>query len=662
MRRKGLLPEHSPSALTGRIDGRENTAGRIIGITLALRTLHSSGLMPPAKRLPIVPVPNHSRPPASRLWPIFTRIVVPVRNFAFRRGFRRLRPDSAQKCPVATSRIFRERIHFFTGNATMSQMVIDEQDRGSAMMQPDPTPARHSASPEKPELPDRLPPALRLSQHSAIFALALGMTFWFCCIRPIWHSDVWGHLSYGEWISNNRQVPTTEPLMPLAKGVPWVDTAWLAQLGGLGLYQLWGLVGLQFGFAVAVTLSVGFLLRAIYRRTRSAAWGLLGIALFGLVNFHQLFVDFPAIYALWRPQLAGVVCFAAVFNWLASGRIRKADWFIIPALCALWANLHGSFLMGLGLIGLCTLGRAWDVRSRTGSFAAISRDRQTVSWFLILELSAVAALLNPYGLGLYFEVLNFSNSPNLQDLLDWEPLTLRRSQGQWFVGMVIALMAVYRQTPRRISAREVLLLVGLGLWTMWTSRILVWWTIPAVYCFTLHASAVWNRRLGKPVCFMTPPSRKGLWTVATIGLCWIFFAISPIGVRVMHGRQLDFKKAVSYGTPVDAVEFLKQEKPTGLIYNAYEWGDYLRWAGGPEMKIFLNSHAHLVPAEVWRSHHAISIASSGALDLLDRYGAEFVFVDIARHRELVSGLNKSNEWREIYRDGIAVILKRNKPI
>ncbi|MCA9094857.1 MAG: hypothetical protein KDA68_15330 [Planctomycetaceae bacterium] len=544
----------------------------------------------------------------------------------------------------------------------MSQMVIDERDRGNAMNEQGTTQMHDFEGPEKPELPDRLPPALRLSQHSAVFALVLGLTFWFCCLRPVWHTDVWGHLSYGEWILSHKQVPSTEPLMTLAKGVPWVDTAWLSQLGAHSLYQLWGLVGLQFIFAVSVTLTAGLLLRSIYRRTRSVGWGILGIALLAFVNFHQLFVDFPAVYALWRPQLAGLVCFAFLFNWLASGRIRKTDWFIIPGFFALWANLHGSFPMGLCLIALYTLGRAWDVRIRTGSFAAILRDRKAVSWFLILELSAVAVLLNPYGLGLYFEVLNFAGSLNLRELLDWEPLTIRRSQGQAFVAMVIALIAVYRWTPRRISAREVLLLVGLGLWTLWTSRIIVWWTIPAVYFFTLHASAAWNRRSGKSTVLAAPPARKGLWTVATVGLCWIFFAISPIGVRIMHGRQLEFKKAVSYGTPVDAVEFLKREKPTGLIYNAYEWGDYLRWAGGPEMKIFLNSHAHLVPPEVWRSHHSIGVGSSSALDLLDRYGAEIVFVDIARHHDLVSGLKRSGDWHEIYRDGIAVIFKRNKPI
>ena len=554
-----------------------------------------------------------------------------------------------------------------TGNAKMTQMLLDEPQRGNAGMETSLSTNSPQDGPEKPELPDRLPPAFRFSREQTLTALVLGLTFWFCCLRPVWHSDVWGHLSYGDWIRTEKQIPTTEPLMPLAKGMPWVDIAWLSQVVASGLFQLWGVVGIQFSFAVAITLCAGLFMLTLQRKTGNLNWGILGAALFGLLNFQQFFVDFPAMYALWRPQLAGLVCCVLLFSRLCSNRspsdrLRSIDWVLIPGLFVLWANLHGSFLVGLGFLALWTLGRVCDVGFRTGSLPKAIRDPQAIRTLLLLEISAVASLINPYGLNLYFEVLNFTGSPNLQDLLDWEPLTIHRSQGQWFAAMVIALAVIYRLTPRRINSGEVLLLVGLGLWTMWTSRIIVWWSIPAAYYFTLHAAAAWNRNHSKSKPAAVPLPRKGLWTVATLGICWIFFAISPFGVRVMHGRQVEFKQSVSRSTPVDAVKFLQEEKLEGLIYNAYEWGDYLRWAAGPRTQIFLNSHAHLVPVEVWRSYRTIAAGSNNSLDLLDRYGAEVVFVDLARHRELISTLKKTDDWREVYRDGIAVIFKRTTPL
>ena len=71
--------------------------------------------------------------------------------------------------------------------AQTANAIVERCYRGNAMNEQGTTQMQHFEGPEKPELPDRLPPALRLSQHSAVFALVLGLTFWFCCLRPVWH-------------------------------------------------------------------------------------------------------------------------------------------------------------------------------------------------------------------------------------------------------------------------------------------------------------------------------------------------------------------------------------------------------------------------------------------------------------------------------------------
>jgi hypothetical protein len=40
---------------------------------------------------------------------------------------------------------------------------------------------------------------------------------------------------------------------------------------------------------------------------------------------------------------------------------------------------------------------------------------------------------------------------------------------------------------------ELLLLAGLGGWTLWTSRILVWWAVAAAYYLALHGHAAWRK-------------------------------------------------------------------------------------------------------------------------------------------------------------------------
>ena len=87
-------------------------------------------------------------------------------------------------------------------------------------------------------LEDKMPMWFRTPRHACGFALVISVAYWFFSILPIWHTDVWGHLSYGRFIWNAKSLPATEPLLPLSQGIPFVDTAWLSQLIGYGANRL----------------------------------------------------------------------------------------------------------------------------------------------------------------------------------------------------------------------------------------------------------------------------------------------------------------------------------------------------------------------------------------------------------------------------------------
>src|SRR4029077_5161534 len=133
-------------------------------------------------------------------------------------------------------------------------------------------------------------------------------------------------------------------------------------------------------------------------------------------------------------QMGGFVCFVLLLSLLTARRWHKLHWVAIPATLALWANLHGSFIVGLTLLGCATLGRAVDVWRRTHRFSNVFHDRHARRLLLVTELAAAATLLNPYGLRLYAEVLSFSGNANLQDLIEWNALNFRSIQGQLTVG------------------------------------------------------------------------------------------------------------------------------------------------------------------------------------------------------------------------------------
>ncbi|MBX3440094.1 MAG: hypothetical protein KF861_21570, partial [Planctomycetaceae bacterium] len=117
-------------------------------------------------------------------------------------------------------------------------------------------------------LEDRVPPSLRAPRVLALWTAVIGLLYVVLSYQPLWHTDVWGHLSYGRWIWEQGRLPSSEPLMPLARGIPFVDTAWLTQVGGYALFRRFGVTGLQMYYAATITVAFALLLAGVVRRTQ----------------------------------------------------------------------------------------------------------------------------------------------------------------------------------------------------------------------------------------------------------------------------------------------------------------------------------------------------------------------------------------------------------
>ena len=100
-----------------------------------------------------------------------------------------------------------------------------------------------------------------------------------------------------------------------------------------------------------------------------------------------------------------------------------------------------------------------------------------------------------------------------------------------------------------------------------------------------------------------------------------------------------------------------------MVFNTYEWGDYLQWAGPKNLQLFVNSHAHLVPREVWMAYMQVIEMRSGWEETLDRYGVNTVAIDLLNREALIKKLKEDDRWLSPpeERDG-QVIFLRKKPI
>lgn len=519
-----------------------------------------------------------------------------------------------------------------------------------SIVHPEPRTEPESGSGLQPlTLTDRLPEHLKVSGTVAGYVFVLSLAFCVLCRQPLSHTDVFAHLDYGKLIDQTGAIPRTEPFLPLSEGMPVVDTAWMSQWVGYRAYSLWGYPALQFLHACCITLALTLLCRRLHERTRHAGLTWLGLGLFWLVGSEPMSVA--------RPQAAGTACFALVLFLLTSRRWQWFHWVVIPLVFGFWANLHGSFIVGLLVLGCLGLGRAWDVWRR-GGLRQLGRDAVVRRLFLVSQLAVVATLINPYGIHLYSEALTLSANPNFEELIEWQPLYIRSWAGVATAATVVALAMVYRRSPRRLPSGEVLMLIGLGLAGLWTSRMLVWWAPIAAGCF------VWNlhacRRAASKAEREEAARGNSRWSIVVVVIPWLFFAITPFAMAVLHKKQPALKYSLSEATPLGAVAYLHQHPPHGQVFNTYEWGDYLHWAGPPGMKLFVNSHAHLIPADVWRHYNQVIRVQSDWQGILDKYGVTTLILDREERQVLLARLKDNRDWQKVFEDDVSAIYTRKK--
>ena len=207
-------------------------------------------------------------------------------------------------------------------------------------------------------------------------------------------------------------LPTRDPFS-VETGISafaFINVPWLAQVIAFQVWQRLGLEGLTLGHALLAALSCGLLMGAIRARDVGPPWAVLGSAISFLTVIPQLETTLP--------QLFGMVAFPTVLIavGLVSRRWSACLW--LPPIFALWANLHGSFALGLATLVLCAVGDTWESWRESGRFArAPGRPAVWRKWVLV-AVSVAAACLNPMGPSLLWKVFHHGWNPVLADIDD----------------------------------------------------------------------------------------------------------------------------------------------------------------------------------------------------------------------------------------------------
>lgn len=525
---------------------------------------------------------------------------------------------------------------------------------------------------------------LSLGWPHLIACLWFSLMFFYFGNVHIFYSDIWGHVSYGNWIIEYQSLPQYDPFLHLAEGVRSIDAAWLSQVIFAKVNGALGVRGLSHIFALTVFTTHVLFWFAFYLKS-----GRVGVST--LASFLLVVIASSRI-AIIRPEIFGTLCVAillVIMAWSEKYDSLKSGIFSthgsekqeqktpttllislylgIPLVFLGWANLHGSFVVGLAILGLQFLGRVIEVAWKTRSLVQVCTDKWVRRWLVVTELSVCGALMNPYHIDLFINSLTFPRNPNLKDVLEWEPLEFRDAEGIWFCLAWVIMLFLYRRSREAIRVADVLRVGLLSLAVIVGVRMIGWFSVIFVYAMVPHLTNVIPRMRENKLDLATgQPEKLSFWarkspviTSACLLSIWFGFAFSNIATPLFGGTPRDLDKIYSEGTPRKLTEFLKAHPPEGQVWNPQWWGDWLVWDGPPDMNVFMTTNAvHLTPPRVWKDYLGIARAIRGWQSAAEKYDVSTFIVHKEKQEKLDQQVRKLKGFKIVYEDDLSLVVSR----
>lgn len=470
--------------------------------------------------------------------------------------------------------------------------------------------------------------------------------------------DLWNNLRAGQIILATRHLTLYDQFSYTAFGHLWRNHEWLSQVALAEVYKVLGVFGLKLVKLICAAATISFIALGLAEtaaspRVQRAALALTAVALLPQIQF--------------RPQLATFVLLSLMIAILARDTYRSGSrlWPMVP-IFALWANLHGGYVVGVAAIATYTA-----VVAATDLLRGNGRTRG-IRLAAITAACALATLANPDGFEVWRTVMTSIADPMVhKGLAEWQPL-ISRIGFEWRaypLGVIIyilpltlfaALALSFFMTPAiddaALSAVAALFILGAFISARNMALAVIALSIPMARHVGLVLGDSARSGLAGPVpTALNPESAEH-----APGADWNFNPVFAIGLTiaiVLAGGLLSNRLTIDEHCPVGAVAFMKQHNLSGNLLANYDWGNYLTWHTSPPSKIFIDGRSdQLFPPRVIRDYYDFYYGSPRAENVLDEYPHGFVLVP--PESDAFAVVAKNPDWKLIYRDDDAALFAR----
>jgi len=445
------------------------------------------------------------------------------------------------------------------------------------------------------------------------------------------------HLRLGREILRTGGVPRADGLTFTRAGVAWVDQSWLFDAGLAALVDRGGWSAAALASAVLIAGVFAALARWLGVEGRSPLVVLV-VAL--------LAAGVGSIHFLVRPHLF-TLAFVLAALWACRRQHDRGGLavFLVPALTVPWANLHGGFLAAPVVAFTAAVGHAvsgpWTPARRRG-----------VALFVAAGLLCLpAALVNPYGLGLYRHVGRLLVTSGVTELIEeYQPVPFGRPEAravEWLILAMVALPAVSAGRPTRYDLAHALAWLHLSLASVRHAPLFALAAAPVLAALLDGLPLV--RRGSGPDGVGAGGARLPVWpALAALGL----------GLAVASGVRLGGFDPGHW--PLSALPAVNAAPRGPRLFHEQDWGGLIAAECRPPRPSFIDDRFELHGREaILRYVNALGGGPDWD-ELRDREPIGLVWV--RPERGLARRLAADPAWRVRFRDAVSVLFERTPPV
>lgn len=437
--------------------------------------------------------------------------------------------------------------------------------------------------------------------------------------RMLADPDTFWQIEIGRRILDSGSLPRTDVFSFTMQGQPWISTQWLAQVCFAQAFALAGWAGPVVLTAASIALAFALVAYVLERHLDGMAVLILLMAAFALASPH--FLVRP--HALAMPVM--VAWGAALIAAADRGQAPRLWWL---ALMTLWANLHGSFVLGIALTAPIALDAMLNAQPQ-------SRMRLMLRWIAFGMLALGASCLTPYG---WNSLLAARNILNLGDALsmitEWRPADFSRL-GAFEICLLLGIGAVLF---KGLTLPPVRILLVLGLLHMALAH------VRNVTVFALLAPVVLAAPLAGRFPRLNPEFAASLRPRVLIAAAAVG-AVALTGVAIAMGR---------YAPPAGVAPAVAALKARGVsrVLNDYDFGGYLIRAG---ISVAIDGRTELYGENFMiELDQAMTLKNPATLfDVIDKYRIDATLLPPAT--PAVSLFDHLQGWHRVYADNVAVV-------